>query len=95
MHTEMTFVVQDDHTDELGHLNHVAAVRMLEQARDDWYHACGLYRDDPNRYGTIIVNVNYDYHKECFIGETTAGHHHTRANGYQEHRPVAQNVKTQ
>ena len=20
-------------------------------------------------YGTVIVNVNYDYHSECFIGE--------------------------
>lgn len=70
MHTEMTFVVQDEHTDELGHLNHVAAVRILEQARDAWYHSCGLYRDDPNRYGTVIVNINYDYHNECFVGET-------------------------
>ena len=70
MYTEMTLVVQDEHTDELGHLNHVAAVRILEQARDAWYHSCGLYRDDPDRYGTVIVNINYDYHNECFVGET-------------------------
>ena len=70
MHTEMTLVVEVDHTEELGHLNHVAAVRILEQARDAWYHSCGLYRDDPDRYGTVIVNINYDYHNECFVGET-------------------------
>lgn len=33
MQTKLTIVVEDAHTDNLGHLNHVAAVRILEQAR--------------------------------------------------------------
>jgi acyl-CoA thioesterase FadM len=32
-----TIRVQQKHVDELGHLNHVAAVDILQYARDDWY----------------------------------------------------------
>ena len=69
MRTETTIVVAQQHTDELGHLNHVAAVRMLEQARDEWYRVCGLYSDAAAPYGTVVVNINYDYRHECFVGQ--------------------------
>ena len=69
MRTETTIVVTQQHTDELGHLNHVAAVRILEQARDEWYQVCGLYSDAAAPYGTVVVNINYDYRHECFVGQ--------------------------
>jgi len=69
MQTKLTIVVEDSHTDNLGHLNHVAAVRILEQARDGWYLACGLHSGSPRRYNSVVVNINYDYRRECFIDE--------------------------
>ena len=58
--------------DELGHLNHVAAVRYLEHARAYWYRACGLFGSDgegEHSLGTVVVNIDYNYRAECFVGE--------------------------
>ena len=58
--------------DELGHLNHVEAVRYLERARTRWYRACGLYGGDGEggqSLGTVVVNIDYNYRAECFVGE--------------------------
>jgi YbgC/YbaW family acyl-CoA thioester hydrolase len=67
--TELIIEVGHAHTDELGHLNHVTAVRFLEQARYAWYEACGLFDAALGRFGTVVVNINYDYRRECFLGE--------------------------
>ena len=70
METETIIEVTDAHTDSLGHLNHVEAVRYLEDAREDWYRACGLYADGGDEvFAAVVVNVNYDYKLECFLGE--------------------------
>ena len=58
--------------DELGHLNHVEAVRYLERARAQWYRACGLYGGEgegEQSLGTVVVNIDYNYRAECFVGE--------------------------
>ena len=58
--------------DELGHLNHVEAVRYLERARTRWYRTCGLYGGDGEggqSLGTVVVNIDYNYRAECFVGE--------------------------
>lgn len=58
------------HTDSLGHLNHVQAVRLFEGARDAYCEDCGLFKGEAGaRRGTVVVNVNYDYRGECFAGE--------------------------
>lgn len=69
METETIIEVTDEHTDNLGHLNHVAAVRFLELSRGDWYSACRLFSGEFGRLGTVVVNINYDYRRECFKGE--------------------------
>jgi YbgC/YbaW family acyl-CoA thioester hydrolase len=69
MQTELIIEVGTAHTDALGHLNHVAAVRFLERARYAWYEACGLFDAALGRLGTVVVNINYDYRRECFLGE--------------------------
>ena len=68
--TESVITVEQEHTDELGHLNHVQAVRFLESAREDWYRQCGQPVFDPAGFGTVVVNINYSYRGECFLGET-------------------------
>ena len=49
--------VTQAHCDELGHLNHVEAVRYLERARGEWYRQCGLYDGaGAQSLGTVVVN---------------------------------------
>ncbi|MXZ80486.1 MAG: acyl-CoA thioesterase [Gammaproteobacteria bacterium] len=74
MIAETRFTVGPDHADELGHMNHVAAVRFLEKARYLWYAQAGLWgsgavRGEDFTLGTVVVNLNIDYLKECFQGE--------------------------
>jgi len=66
---ETIIEVEQADTDSLGHLNHVVAVRYLEKARYAWYETCGLFEPEHGRLGTVVVNVNYDYRRECFLGE--------------------------
>lgn len=72
METNTIIEVTEDDCDDLGHLNHVTAVRYLETAREDWYRACGLYEGLPEGVYTksgVVVNINYNYADECFLGE--------------------------
>ena len=71
METETVIEVEKAHTDALDHLNHVEAVRYLETARDDWFADCGLYGESRKDYtlSPIVVNINYNYRLECFLGE--------------------------
>lgn len=57
-------------TDELGHLNHIKALGFLETARLEWYAQCGLLgKSIPDAVGTIVVNININYRRECFLEE--------------------------
>jgi thioesterase-3 len=71
--TESRYIIDETHTDELGHLNHVSAIKLLEVARDEWYHQAGLWEgrpwSDKEVLGTIVVNVNVNYRLECFLNE--------------------------
>ena len=58
---------REKHCDELGHLNHVQAVEYLERAREHWYRSCGLEWSDG--FGTIVVNIDFNYRLECFVGD--------------------------
>ncbi len=62
--------VTEAHCDELGHLNHVEAVRYLERARSQWYRACGLFdAGSGHSLGSVVVNIDHSYRVECFAGE--------------------------
>ena len=73
MFTETRFIIDSTHTDELGHLNHVWAIKLLEYARDDWYQKAGLWGGRPwssdKSLGTIVVNINVNYLAECYLDE--------------------------
>ena len=70
MEGAITITVTQDHCDELGHLNHVEAVRYLERARGRWYRECGLFdAEGKHSLGTVVVNIDYNYRVECFAGE--------------------------
>lgn len=61
--------VKAEHTDELGHLNHAAAVKFMELGREGWYAYSGLFNGEAGNVNTVVVNINYDYRAECFEGE--------------------------
>ena len=70
MEGAITITVTEAHCDELGHLNHVEAVRYLERARSQWYRECGLFNgQSEHSFGTVVVNIDYNYRVECFVGE--------------------------
>ena len=70
MKNEMSMLVTPDHTDGQGHLNHVQALDFLMQSRIGFYEECGLSDGSgQGRFGTIVVNINVNFRKECFLGE--------------------------
>ena len=70
MQTTMQIQVAKHDTDELGHLNHIKALHFLETARLEWYTQCGLLgTSTPDAVGTIVVNININYRRECFLDE--------------------------
>lgn len=73
METISNVIVQSAQVDELGHLNHVAAVDILQYARDDWYQQAGLWCGRPwsgdENLGTLVLNINVNYRLECFLDE--------------------------
>ena len=70
MEGTISITVTQTDCDELGHLNHVEAVRYLERARVQWYRQCGLFDIEGEQSpGTVVVNIDYDYRVECFAGE--------------------------
>jgi thioesterase-3 len=70
MQSELFIEVLPEHTDEIGHLNHVQALEFLQRGRIDLYAGCGLRtRKGVERFGTVVVNLNVNFRKECFLGE--------------------------
>lgn len=59
--------------DDLGHLNHVFALQILEYARDDWYAEADLWQgrrwSGSENLATLVLNVTFDYRQECFLDE--------------------------
>ncbi|MBO67512.1 MAG: hypothetical protein CL398_04300 [Acidiferrobacteraceae bacterium] len=76
MQSETIFRVDDSHVDRLNHLNHVESARLIELGRSEWLRKCGLYRetdvtvrDSIQQYGSVVVNLNYNYLEECLVGD--------------------------
>lgn len=65
--------VTAEQVDDLGHLNHVFALQLLEYARDDWYADAGLWEgrrwSGAENLATLVLNVNVNYREECFLDE--------------------------
>lgn len=59
--------------DDLGHLNHVFALQLLEYARDDWYAEAGLWEgrrwSGVENLATLVLNIKFNYRAECFLDE--------------------------
>lgn len=63
--------VQECEIDELGHVNNARFLEYFERGRMDWYNRCDpALNDDTGRHlGTVVVNINVNYRRECFCGD--------------------------
>ena len=90
MEGTITITVAQAHCDELGHRNHVEAVRYLERARSQWYRECGHFDTESEQsLGTVVVNIDYDYRVECFVGEALKVTIRPKSMGESELHPGA------
>ena len=63
--------VQDDEIDALGHVNNARFLEYFEHGRMDWYNRCDPALNNPagQSLGTVIVNIDVNFRRECFSGE--------------------------
>lgn len=71
LESKIDLCVQEDEIDELGHVNNARFLEYLERGRMDWYNQCDPALNSPNdeRLGTVVVNIDVNYRRECFSGE--------------------------
>lgn len=71
MINELEIEVSADHIDDLGHVNNARFLEYLERGRIDWYNRCGNFPDPADRrhLGTVVVNININFRRECFEGD--------------------------
>ena len=66
--------VNEKHVDRMQHANHAEIARFAEQGRVSWLKTCGLYSDSSDDsglsfYGSVVVRIEYNYRRECLLGE--------------------------
>ncbi len=68
----LKLVVEADQVDSLGHLNNAAYVVYLERGRIEFYRHIGLELEStqPRSLGTVVVNMDINFRRECFAGDT-------------------------
>ncbi len=62
--------VQESEIDELGHVNNARFLEYFEHGRLDWYNRCDptLNNIADHSLGTVVVNIDINYRRECFCG---------------------------
>lgn len=67
----LNLLVQDNEIDDLGHVNNARFLEYLERARMDWYSRCDpdLNVAGQTHLGTVVVNIDINYRRECFSGD--------------------------
>lgn len=63
--------VQKNEIDELGHVNNARFLEYFERGRMDWYNRCdpSLNKPADRHLGTVVVNIDINYRRECFAGD--------------------------
>lgn len=63
--------VTEDEIDELGHVNNARFLEYFERGRMDWYNRCDPQLNKPasRHLGTVVVNIDINYRRECFAGD--------------------------
>lgn len=63
--------VRESEIDELGHVNNARFLEYFERGRMDWYNRCDPSLNKPagRHLGTVVVNIDINYRRECFAGD--------------------------
>ncbi len=63
--------VGEGEIDALGHVNNARFLEYFEQGRMDWYNRCDPTLNTPvgQNLGTVVVNIDVNFRRECFSGE--------------------------
>ena len=71
LESRIDLCVQDSEIDELGHVNNARFLEYFERGRMDWYNQCDPALNDSGgqHLGTVVVNININYRRECFSGD--------------------------
>ena len=64
--------VAESEIDDLGHVNNARFLDYFERGRRHWYDrfAPTLSEEAGGTIGTVVVNININYRRECFAGDT-------------------------
>lgn len=70
LESRIQLCVTESEIDELGHVNNARFLEYLERGRMDWYHRIdpALNKFIDHSLGTVVVNIDINYRRECFSG---------------------------
>ena len=88
--------VREKEIDELGHVNNARFLEYFERGRMDWYDRCdpALNNLTDSYMGTVVVNIDINYRRECFSGAqlSVVTRPHTRGRtSYVLHQEIYDN----
>jgi thioesterase III len=71
MKTAIQIEVRPTELDSMGHVNNAKFLEYMEWSREDWYNEAELPFDTFTALGvgTVVVNININYHKEARLGQ--------------------------
>jgi thioesterase-3 len=71
MNTAIQIEVRPTELDSMGHVNNAKFLEYMEWSREDWYNKAELPFDTFTALGlgTVVVNININYHKEARLGQ--------------------------
>lgn len=71
METQTTLTVAASDIDSLGHVNNSRFLEYMEKGRLSWYLRIGfsLERMLELNLGTVVVNINVNFRRECLLGD--------------------------
>jgi thioesterase-3 len=67
---KIDLIVRENEIDALGHVNNARFLEYLERGRMAWYNKVdpGLNKLANQSLGTVVVNIDINYRRECFSG---------------------------
>ena len=85
--------VRESEIDELGHVNNARFLEYFERGRMDWYNRCdpSLNKPADRHLGTVVVNIDINYRRECFAGDqitVVTRAHARRTKSYVLHQEI-------